>query len=269
MRKIAGLVIALLLLLMSSSILLADDDDDCAPINVAREIDAAYNTFLINRSTMDTEQMMQTADDFSITVQGILANCGSVAASDDPHFIGHIAGNGTFESPYGFGQAGEALNGVTIRPINIIRPADDIVQEDEPANHEWAIVSVEAACPITQNGDCAVTYNNFRLMGESGELYDSVFALQYADQLDANIPAGRSREGGIAFIVPNAEANLRLVYYPEPYAFWPDQDVTYYRAQPSVEVTATARLIIRNGPGTVFAPLDALQPDNPRRSNRA
>ncbi|MDQ7034525.1 MAG: SH3 domain-containing protein [Anaerolineae bacterium] len=235
--------------------------DSCEAIDVAREIDAAYNTFLATRSTLDSDQLMRTADDFLLTLQGILANCGSVAASDDPLFAGYAAGDGTIENPYGFNQAGESSNGVTIRPVDFIRPADDIIQEDEPAYHEWAIVTVEATCPITHNGDCRVGYENFRLMGESGTLYDSYFALQYAEQLEASIPPGRSREGGIAFIVPDEEANLRLVYYPDPYAFFGEQPVTYHRAQPSIEVSATARLIVRGGPGTQYAPLDALERD--------
>lgn len=258
MRKVVGLLFGVLFLMTYS---IAAAQDSCEPLEVAREIDAAYNTFLATRSTLDSDQLMRTADDFSLTLQGILANCGSVAASDDPLFAGYAAGDGTIENPYGFNQAGENDNGVTIRPVNFIRPADDIIQEDEPVYHEWAIVIVEATCPITHNGDCRVGYENFRLMGENGTLYDSHFALQYSEQLDASIPPGRSREGGIAFIVPDEEANLRLVYYPDPYVFFGDQPVTYHRAQPSIEVSATARLIIRGGPGTQYAPLDTLERD--------
>jgi hypothetical protein len=257
MRKIALLLLSLLSLTTYS----IAGAEGCEAIDIARDIDAAYNTFLIERNTIDTDVMQQTATDFNLAVQTILANCGNVAASGDPLFIGHTAGNGTVEIPYGFGQSGEAVNGVSIRPINFIRPADDIIQEEEPAYHQWAIVTVEAACPITNPGECDVSYQNFRLMGESGNLYDSSFLMTYADQLDVNILPGRSREGSIAFIVPDGEANMRLVYYPQPLSLFGEQPATYYRAQPSIEVTSTARLIVRGGPGTQFAPLDALEPD--------
>src|SRR5688572_12780955 len=115
MQKFALLLLSLLTLTTYS----IASAEGCEAIDIARDIDSAYNNFLINRSTLETDLMMQSANDFTLTVQTILANCGDAAASGNPLLIGHTAGNGTLETPYGFGQSGEAVNGVSIRPINL------------------------------------------------------------------------------------------------------------------------------------------------------
>ena len=259
MRNVPLLLCAMLLLISYN---ITTAQDDCDPVEIARNIDSAYNSFLVHRSSFEYDTVMRTAEDFSVELQEILGSCGSVANSGNPLYAGYAVGDGTFENPYGFNQAGEAPDGVTVRPTNIIRPADDLIPLEEPANHEWVIVEVEVGCPLSYGEDCRITYENFRIVGESGTLYDSEDVYEYSNQINAWILPGSVWQGGIAFIVPNEEANLRLVYHPEFYTVVPEQsDISYHRAQPSIEVTSTARLIIRGGPGTQYAPLDALERD--------
>ncbi|MDQ7026661.1 MAG: hypothetical protein Q9P44_14025 [Anaerolineae bacterium] len=254
MRKIIFISLILLLIIPASGA-----QEDCEAITVAREVDALYNSFLATRGEIDATQMMAAAETFHGSMGDILLRCGSTAVSISNDIAGEFSGFGTEQDPYAFGQAGAASNGITIRPIEFIRNAEEILGEDVTVDEEWVLVTVEIGCPADSLNECEANAQNFRLIADSGIVYDSEFVLGYDDLLDVKMPPGRLRTGSLPFHIASTETSFNVLYYPEGLFGGDEQEITYYRTENFVRISATTEVIVRTGPGVRFPPRSSLR----------
>jgi hypothetical protein len=252
MRKIILILVLVLLAVPTVSA------QDCEAVTIAREVDALYNTFLASRGEIDAAQMMTETEAFYAGIGTILLRCGSTSVAINEDLDAGFSGTGTEDDPYAFGQPGAAANGTTIRPIEFIRPAEEALGQTVTLDEEWVLINVEIGCPANSRSECAATYQNFRLLGDSGTLYDSEFVLGYADQLDVSVPAGRVRTGGLPFRIAPTETSFNLLYYPDGLLGGDEQVVTYYRTENFVRISANTEVVVRTGPGVQFPPRSSL-----------
>jgi hypothetical protein len=252
MRKIIFILLMLLFILPVSA------QGECEAVPVAREIDALYNTFLASRGEVDAAQMLGAAEEFYGAMGDILLGCGSTSVSVNDDLDAGFAGSGTAVDPYAFGQPGAAANGTTIRPIEFIRHAEETLGLPVILDEEWVLVMVEIGCPANSRAECAAAIHNFRLLGDSGTLYDSEFVVGYDELLDVQVPAGRVRVGGLPFHIAPTETSFNLLYYPEGLLGGDEQEVTYYRTANFVRISANTEVVVRTGPGVQFPPRGGL-----------
>jgi hypothetical protein len=255
-NKMRFLILALLIL---STLTTQAQDDPCGARNLNRQIDALYNTFLSQRSEVDSEATLSAALNFTMAVDEILGQCGVATGSGDDEVLD--PGIGTLEDPYGFLQAGSAGDGVTIRVTEILRPADDLLQREaglpsQPAaTEQYVLIYVEVLCEAGRREDCKLDGTKFRLTGDSGTLYDPVLPY-YSGFLDTSLLPGRQRAGAYPFLIASSDTNLRLLYYSE--SIFGNAAPVYYRAQNTIDITTTAELRVRTGPGVNYPVLSAL-----------
>jgi hypothetical protein len=234
-------------------------DDPCAARSLNRDIDALYNTFLSQRSEVDSEQTLSAALEFTNAVQQLLGACGIATRVSETDVLD--PGIGTLEDPYGFLQAGSAGDGVTIRVSELLRPADEMLEREaalpsEPtADQQYIVVYLEVICEDGRREDCKLDATKFRLTGDSGTLYDPVMPY-YSEFLDMSLLPGRQRAGAYPFLIDAKETNLRLLYYSE--SIFGAAAPVYYRAQNTIDIRATAELRVRTGPGVEFEVTGAL-----------
>jgi hypothetical protein len=252
-RIFLTLLIGLLVVPMVS----AQDDVNCEPPAMARELDFLYTDFVTTRGEIELDRMMAAAEEFHAAMGEILLRCGSTSVSINNDIAGDFIGSGTQEDPYAFGQPGVAPNGVSIRPIEFTRNAEEILGIDPTPEEEYLLVVVEVMCPVDARESCEVVIQNFQLIGDSGTVYDSEFVMTY-DSLDVRVQAGRVRSGGIPFRISPDETSFNLVYIPEVFVSLAEQELTYYRTENFVRVRANTQAVVRGGPGVQFPPISSV-----------
>jgi hypothetical protein len=164
------------------------------------------------------------------------------------------------------GEAGDTGQGFTVQVTGLIRPANDVMENQsrfnpEPASgEEYVVVVVGVECVAT----CDVDYFDFALTGDSGAVYSGARAY-YENRLNVR---GAGGTGDLPFLIRADETNLRLLYLADRLN---DVVVAYEVGEPrgtitvaspeevvtstpegGVEVVANANLNIRSGPGTRY-----------------
>lgn len=273
MRKILVLstIIGLMIVSFTAS---AAEPVNCSVDAVNRQIDSWYNEFLGARSEVDKLASMQAASDFTGHVETLLDVCGLVLGVDG-ELNADQTGIGTLDEPY-IVQAAATVDFATIRVMGEMRPADDLLIEENvfpanvPADKHFFITFIEFTCGTSAPGGCAMTEDAFRLVGDMGIIYEPS-KLQYSAYLPEtrNVIGGGQRTGGIPFMVNQADTNFRLIYYPQANAGTAfAEDFAYFHAQgtqDTMEVfSRNPELLVRKGPGSDYTAIGAF-----RRGQRA
>lgn len=263
MKKLAWVLGMGVLLLAGQALRAQDDAVDCSSAQaLAAEVDALYSEFVVARSDHDLAATMNAVEVMQGRLELLLDECAApdVAEALPPEQLGL----GTYSDPYAFNQSVNAGRGTALRVTRIVRPADDWLRDaveigfQEPGEgQEYVVLEVEVACAPELRVDCEVDSLNFRLKGDLGVEYLPVF-VHYDELLDVRVMPSRSRTGTLPFLIDAQDVNLRLIYSHDAYTT--RSSPVYYRAQPSVQIAALVELIVRNGPGTRFAPMAGLRP---------
>lgn len=233
---------------------------DCSARGINRQVDSLYNDFLSRRSEVDPEQSAEAVNNFIANLNEALTACG--VENNASEEIPLIIGTGTEEEPFGFMQIGDAGNNISIQTTAIIRPADDFLRgevrvlDPAPEGMEYVVITINGYCAQDSREQCRLEGVNFRLVGDSGTLYDPTVA--YYDQfLNGSIVAGRSREGSYPFLIDSSETNLLLLYYPE--TILAEGEPLYYRAQSSIDIVALSQLRVRSGPSLGYPVVSVIE----------
>lgn len=267
MFRIKFIVVTLLLALISSSVLRAQDSENeaCSPEGLSALIERSYATFTERgESATDSAAYLQAAGTFRDTISEIIDGCAEVEGPDDGS-----AGTGTFSDPFRFGINGGTGDGLVVKVVGVLRPADSIIRgynmfNDRPAaGQEYVIVKVEVYCEQGGNSSCDTNYFDYSLVGDKGVVYDYASVVNDND-LDVEIFPGASGSGDLTFLIDAADTNLRLIYTE---FFGSSDNGIFYEAEPShdsgLEITASSNVNIRSSPSTNGGVVGSLQPNTP------
>ncbi|MCY4526344.1 MAG: DUF4352 domain-containing protein [Anaerolineaceae bacterium] len=255
MRRLMNLVLTMMLLMVAVAPLLAQDDVEvCSPADIAARADEAveaYEEQRANASNMDVAlARLSTLEDALGEIQSLCINIASEGIIPQ--------GSGALSDPFVYGELGDIGQGFSVQVTGLIRPGNQVVYTSNPYNDrpqegmEYAIVKVRVVCNSDASGICSVDYSDFYLVGALGQIYDDA-PVVYDDDLDVELLAGGSGEGGIVFEISRADSDLKLLYRE---GYFSDTFVAF-EAIPSgaasILVTSTASLNVRGGPGTNHA----------------
>jgi hypothetical protein len=265
MFRIKFIVLALLVAL-TSGILYAQDSENeaCSPAGLATLIERSYATFNERgESAADSVAYLQAAGTFRDTLSEIIDGCAEVEGPDDGS-----AGTGTFPDPFRFGISGNVGNGLVVKVVGLLRPADSIIRgynpyNDRPgANQEYVIVKLEVFCEEGGSSSCDTNYFDYSLVGNKGVVYD--FASVVDDnKIDVEIFPGATGSGEIAFLIDSTDSDLKLIYSES----FGSSDGVFFEAEPSkdsgLEITATSNVNIRSSASTNAGVVGSLAPNTP------
>ncbi|MBZ0301397.1 MAG: SH3 domain-containing protein [Anaerolineae bacterium] len=231
-----------------------EDSEICSPDDISARVDRAIANYQEIR--VDAPDMGSALDEVD-TLARALANvqdlCANIA-SDQPA----SAGSGTIQDPFTFGTVGDTGEGFSIQLTGFIRPADQVIRNenrfnDRPGDGEvYVIVEVTVQCDKNFDGRCETNYFDFEMTGDKGTIYEPA-SVVYENKLDIGLFAGGTGTGGLPFLIRAGDTNLKLLYRANRY----DDEYIAFEATPSlangVEVTASASVNVRSGPGTNFS----------------
>jgi hypothetical protein len=129
---------------------------------------------------------------------------------------------GSFQSnPAPFGT-GVAIDNMTLKVTQFLRPADDLVAQGNMFNQvlgagkEYVFVNLSATCNRKANETCQINDFDFKMVASSGRTRDAeTFLAGVSGMLgDGDFAGGTTKAGYIAFIVGKSETNLILIYAP-------------------------------------------------------
>jgi len=233
---------------------------DCSnAYEMALEVDAIYNEFLMARSEVDMQANLSAVEDMQASLDELLSACESAGNTaedaDEPVLVDHL-GSGTDSDPYGYNQAAPADSTMDLRVVELRRPADEWLASETASafdaaqeGQEYVAVSVEVLCSLHSDSTCEVDHTTFRLTGDSGIEYVPA-DVRFANEMNLFVHPSRSAVGVIPFLIDAEDTNLTLIYSSD--AFTGNDEWVYYRAQAAIEVVAMSELIVRGGPGTQY-----------------
>lgn len=252
------LLILICVMLLVSLPAWAKDSDGCSPQDIAAKVDEAFQNYRVAKAmAKDTRSALEELE----KLQGSLANiedvCASIATTS---VVGDTSpGSGTANDPYAFGVAGDTGEGFSLQLTGFIRPADRIIRNENmfnerpDADETYVILNLALECFRDTTGSCEANQFNFQLVGDRGIIYD-VPIVVFDDMLDTNVLGGTSSQGSLPFLVKKDDTNLQLVFRPNMFV---DDGLVYYAAEPSaangIQITASANVNVRSGPGTNFS----------------
>lgn len=225
----------------------------CSAPDISERVDEAIENYQANRvSADDMESALDELDNLQRALNNVQDLCANVA-SDEPV----SQGSGTIQDPFVFGTAGDTGQGFSIQLTGFIRPADQIIRgenmfNDRPGDGEvYVILELTVQCDDDFSGRCETNYFNFEMTGEQGTIYEPA-SVVYEDKLDVGLFAGGTATGGLPFLIRADDTNLKLLYRPSSFG----DEFVVFEAEPSlasgVEITASASVNVRSGPGTNF-----------------
>lgn len=262
--------------------------EGCDPAAISDRMDALIATYLTAR----TQDALQAALDLQASIEELTQRCTPVptdkvvaettvaataalaatptptaAATSVPQATPTAAAHSEEVSAvYPVGEVGNTGQGFSVRVTGLVRPANDVIENQSPFNpepgsgEEYAVVVVNVECSAM----CDVDYFDFALTGDSGIVYSGA-RVYYEGRLNVR---GVGGSGDLPFLIRADETNLRLLYLADRLN---DVVVAYEVGEPrgaltvestteavtatpegAIEVIASTNLNIREGPGTQY-----------------
>lgn len=257
MRKSLFMVLLLLALIFPTPLLAQTSDCDAQDVN--NRVDALIENYQTARDAAnDQAGALEAAAGLRDDIDSLMATCAEVTSETTTESTQLEPGTGVRQDPYTFGMMGDTGQGVSIQLTGHIRPANTIILSenmfnDRPeADEVYIILNLAVSCGKSTDR-CEVNQFNFQLVGDRGIIYD-VPSVVYDDMLDVNVLGGTDSQGNLPFIIKSDDTNLRLIYEPNMFLA---EGWVYYAAEPSlangVQITSSASINVRSGPGTNFA----------------
>ena len=110
-------------------------------------------------------------------------------------------------------------DGLLLRVVTVLRPANETILAANRFNptpqpdNEYLMVMLQAECSANRATACDLTPFHFRLQADDTTV-DPPF-LVYPNELDVRLEPGEGAAGAIAFLAPQAAADLTLLFYPD------------------------------------------------------
>ena len=248
------LVLCTILVLSAGSVVTAQDGSEiCSPSDISARVAEAVALYEdAQASATDSDSALDELFDLQDRLENIQELCANVIAPES-----ESQGTGTLQDPYKIGTTGDTGDGFSLQVTGVIRPADQAIRNANMFNDRagegqmYIIVQVTVECDRDNNGRCETSYFDYELVGDSGTIYEAPFVV-YDNELDASLFAGGTATGELPFLIRADDTNLRLLYRSNMFR----DDYVAYEAMPSaqsgVEITSSANINVRSGPGTNF-----------------
>lgn len=249
------LTIGVLALLLSPTLIYAQENEGiCSPGDIGTRVSAAFSEYdTAQADAADMDEALDALDALQRKLNTIQDLCANIASDGS-----ESEGTGTMQDPYRFGTAGDTGEGFSIQLTGLVRPADQIVRNDNMfndrpgANEVYIVVEVSIECEDNYTSRCETNYFDYELVGDLGIIYEPAFVL-YDELIEVSLFAGGTGTGLLPFLIRADDTNLKLLYRPNMF----DDYYVAYEATPSlanaVEVTASTSLNVRGGPGTNYS----------------
>lgn len=240
-------------------------DDLCTPEHVASEIASLYDDWMLDSSAIGSrEEALARLEELNNDIQAVIDLCANIAGPNDPGRTESL-GSGTLADPYTYGYAGDTFEGFSLRVINTIRPADNIIRRenmfnDRPqAGQEYIIVELELLCHESNTRRCESNYLDYELTGDSGTIYETTWVV-YSNKFEVSTFGGGRGSGGLVFLIRQDDTNLRLLFRENMFS----DDFVVYEAEPSLDggirIQSSTNVNIRSEPNTVSQVVGSLPP---------
>lgn len=244
----------LVIALFAKAISAQDEIEICSPNDISARADEAIDRYQAEREEADhMEAALDELDRLQRSLNNIQTLCANVASGGTAS-----EGSGTLQDPYVFGTAGDSGEGFSIQLTGFIRPADQVIRNenrfnDRPgAGEVYVILELTIECDRNFSGRCETNYFDYELVGDLGTIYGPA-SVVYDNKLDVGLFAGGTATGGLPFLIRENDTNLKLLYRPNRFR----DEFVAFEATPSlasgVEITASASINVRGGPGTNFS----------------
>lgn len=254
----------MLIALPISSHILAQGTDDCSTDGISKRVDQLVNEYQATRKeAKDTKAALDEIKNLEADLANLRDECSKTqgATNTDP-------GDGSQDTPYAFGIAGDSFNDYSLQITGFIRPADRIIQNenmfnDRPEKDEvYIILNLELVCDRDATSACEAQQYNFKLLGDMGIIYETPMVV-YDKKIDVNVVKGTKAKGDLVFKVKKDDTNLRLLFTSNMFS----DEYVYYYAQPStangIQISSTSAVNIRSGAGKNFEVSSSLPANTP------
>ncbi|MBI1280544.1 MAG: SH3 domain-containing protein [Anaerolineaceae bacterium] len=265
MKKRLMAMLCLFIVAISASPILAQDTSNCDSKSINQRADQLIGVYRVSRATATDPK--DSLEEIKILEKGLAdlretcSKAQSTSADTNP-------GDGSQDSPYAFGVAGDTFNDFSIQITGFLRPADRIIRNqnmfnDRPENDEvYIILNLELACAKNAKGTCEAAQFNFRLLGDMGIIYEAPYIV-YDKMINIKVVKGTKAKGDIVFKVKKDDTNLRLLYFDNLF----DENYVYYYAEPStaggIQISSTSAVNVRSGAGKNFDVVGSLPANTP------
>lgn len=249
------LTIGVLALLLSPTLIYAQENEGiCSPGDIGTRVSSAFNEYdTAQADAADMDEALDALDALQRKLNTIQDLCANIASDGS-----ESEGTGTMQDPYRFGTAGDTGDGFSVQVTGYIRPADQIIRNenmfnDRPGSGEvYVILDLVVECNRDFTGRCETNYFDYELVGDLGIIYGFA-SVVYDEKIDVGLFAGGTATGSVPFLIRADDTNLKLLYRANRY----NDEYVVYEATPSlanaVEVTASTSLNVRSGPGTNYS----------------
>lgn len=195
----------------------SSDDEEATQLLIAATnnfYDVAEEISLLTPSFADqrlTEPELVWGED----LRGTTGATGSEVADKGTPAATRTPSVGSRENPIREGYVAVLPDWGEIGVIDIVRPANDIVAEENMFNdpprsgYEYILVGMTATCQ-KQTGSCNVAWDfTYKLVGGSGSVFDEAFEV-IPNDFEGEIYRGGEITGWLLFEIPRTERNLML-----------------------------------------------------------
>jgi hypothetical protein len=263
------LLLVVLFVLAGASSVFAQDagqPEKCSPADIQRRVDSVVETFHASPQGTQEESLAATKS-LKDSLQAIITDCAMTTPASD-QATPENPGQGTLTDPYRFGVAVDTGEGFTLKVTRYIRPADQIIANenmfnDRPEQGEvYIIIGLELTCIAQSNQRCESNYLYYELTGDQGIIYEHSFVV-YEDEFDVSVFGGAGGTGDLVFLVRADDTNLRLMFQPGLF----DDEVIFFEAEPSadsgIQIQADGSINVRSGPSTNASVVGSMTPGVP------
>lgn len=186
-----------------------DSEDGCGPETLAQVAQTAIDRYDPDSVSESSEQALARLQTLRDTIGELISSCESTG--DQPG--DGSSGTGTFADPFKFGVAGDTGQGLSIKVIGVVRPADTLIRSfnrfnDRPGpGQEYIRLTIEVSCNEGGSEACDTNYFDFNLTGSKGVVYDFASVVN-DDDLDVTVFPGASGTGTVVFLIDAADTDL-------------------------------------------------------------
>lgn len=242
---------------------MAQESENCSPETLNSIIADSYQNFTENVGDAEGQEYLEKLQIFRDTLTELIEGCplqGNTAISTNP-------GSGAFRDPFRFGVNGNIDDGMALKVVGVLRPADTIIRgynmfNDRPSStQEYVIVKVEVFCLEDGTSSCSTNYFDYKLVGKNGVVYDFASVVNDND-LDVELFPGASGTGDLVFLIDSSDTELELIYQAR---FGGSSEGIFFEAEPSpdsgLSIVSVSSVNIRSSPSTNAGVVGTLQPN--------